>query len=129
MQKISASLTGTGPLQRGSETRSIGGKSAPDQNAVAIRSTDQPLVLPSTKPDRDPDIRRAIEGPVAAMTGMQHMPPETRRAAFQFWVESLRPYSVEWITDAFAYFARNGEGQYPNPQRIIAIINKRRGGA
>lgn len=126
MQKISASLTGTGLSQRGSETPLTGDRSGRGQSAVAIRSTEQDL--PSTSAERDPDIRRAIEGPVAAMTGMQHMPVETRRAAFQFWVEALRPYPVEWITDAFAYFARNGEGQYPNPQRIIAIINKRRGG-
>lgn len=127
MQRIGDKLTGTRPSQTGSGGMSQRELSAPAQNAVALRQAIP--ALPSTRPDRDPEIRKAIEGPVAAMTGMQHMPLETRRAAFQFWVESLRPYPVDWITDAFAYFARNGGGQYPNPQRIIEIINKRRGGA
>ena len=127
MRLIGDKLTGTRLSQTGSGATSRKEQLAPAPNA-GLPSHPQ-ADLPSTRPDRDPEIRSAISGPVSAMSAIHLMPEADRRAAFQFWVESLRPYPVAWISDAFAYFARNAGGQYPNPQRIIEIINKRRGGA
>jgi len=62
------------------------------------------------------------------MTSMGMMGDREKKEAWEFWVQALRPYPVDWIADAFAWFARNGGSQYPNPQRIIAAINKRKGG-
>jgi hypothetical protein len=73
-------------------------------------------------------IAEAIRGPLSAMTTLHMQPEKDRKAGWQFWIDSLRPYPAEWVADAFRYFARNSGGQYPNPQRIIEIINKRRGG-
>jgi len=61
------------------------------------------------------------------MTTLHMMGDREKREAFQFWVEAMRPYPDEWIKDAFAWFARNGGGAYPSPQKIIAVINKRKG--
>lgn len=90
----------------------------------------KPVTLPSTRPDADRDnaIKDAIRGPIFAMTAIGMMGDREKKEAWGFWIEALRPYPQDWIRDAFAWFARNGGSKYPNPQRIIEIINKRKGG-
>lgn len=128
MQKISDIKTGTSLSRTGSENRLSGETSDPAQNSVTTRPNQ--AGLPSTKPDpaRDAKIAEAIRGPISAMTTLHMQPEKDRKSGWQFWIDSLRPYPAEWVADAFRYFARNSGGQYPNPQRIIEIINKRRGG-
>lgn len=57
------------------------------------------------------------------MTTFSMMPENDRREAGRFWLEALAPYHVEDVRKAFVEFARTQSG-YPNPQRIIAIIDE-----
>lgn len=96
--------------------------------AVCLRNGASSLPSKQENPQADRAIAMVIRGPISAMTTLHLMGADEREAALEFWIKSLRPYPPSWISDAFEYFARNGGATYPSPQRIIEIINRRRGG-
>lgn len=135
MQQIGDKLTGMRLSQTGSEKQPMTGRSVQtldqgrDRRAeVCLRNGDYDLPSQRVDPSADRAIAIAIQGPISAMTTLHLMSAEEREAALHFWIKSLRPYPPQWIEDAFEYFARNGGSSYPSPQKIISIINKRRGG-
>lgn len=104
-----------------------GGSGQAQGSEIAVSKV---AMLPSTRddPERDRRIKDVIRGPISAMTALHLLGEREKTEAWRFWVDSLKPYPPNWIEDAFKFFARNGGGRYPNPQNIIEIINKRRGG-